>query len=318
MRSLPSLIAFGVLSLVGLRAVNTPLLAQDWPPTMSFSPARPTAADLITIRVAGEWHDACVPNGSHVLQTDPNTILFNVFWQYPHGTVCATVMTPWARSGTIGPLAAGVYDVVAKFNGPWAFPGQNPIVVGGFTVLPAWPDGDTNCDGVVDQADIVPFITALAGQAAYDARYPEGRWLNADCNRDGRVDYGDINAFVASVLPHTDQDWVSPCLRSERADFCPGDDQLILTVEARTLHVVHTNVEYNCYVRRVAIALTMQAGNVIRLDEEAAEGGATCVCCREMGTTVVNLPAGTYTVQFCWQDYPTGPRCVEQAVVVPD
>ena len=57
--------------------------------------------------------------------------------------------------------------------------------------------GDLNCDGVVNYGDIDPFVLALTGQAAYEAWYPNCRWLNADCNNDGTVDYADIDAFVA-------------------------------------------------------------------------------------------------------------------------
>lgn len=57
--------------------------------------------------------------------------------------------------------------------------------------------GDTNCDGSVDFGDINPFVTALSGQSAYEAAYPDCDWLSADCNDDGVIDFADINAFVA-------------------------------------------------------------------------------------------------------------------------
>ena len=56
--------------------------------------------------------------------------------------------------------------------------------------------GDMNCDGVVDYADINPFVAALQSQTMYTARYPNCRWLNADVNRNGQVNYADIGAFV--------------------------------------------------------------------------------------------------------------------------
>ena len=57
--------------------------------------------------------------------------------------------------------------------------------------------GDMNCDGTVNFADINPFVLALSGQAAYQAQFPNCRWLNADCNGDGTVSFADINPFVA-------------------------------------------------------------------------------------------------------------------------
>ena len=57
--------------------------------------------------------------------------------------------------------------------------------------------GDMNCDGVINFADINPFVLALTGQAAYQAAFPNCNYLNADVNGDSSVNFGDINPFVA-------------------------------------------------------------------------------------------------------------------------
>ena len=57
--------------------------------------------------------------------------------------------------------------------------------------------GDLNCDGLVNFADINPFVAALTGQAAYQAQFPNCDYFNADCNDDGVVSFADINPFVA-------------------------------------------------------------------------------------------------------------------------
>jgi len=59
--------------------------------------------------------------------------------------------------------------------------------------------GDLDCDGDVDFDDINPFVLALSGEAAYNAQYPDCRWLNADCDGDEDVDFDDINPFVALI-----------------------------------------------------------------------------------------------------------------------
>lgn len=59
-----------------------------------------------------------------------------------------------------------------------------------------YPVGDMNCDGVIDFADINPFVTALTGIGPYEANYPGCDWLNGDVNNDGTVDFMDINPFV--------------------------------------------------------------------------------------------------------------------------
>ena len=92
-------------------------------------------------------------------------------------------------SGTIAQPEAGVvtggdYELTGGF---WA------LLSGGLVFLP----GDLNCDGVVNFADINPFVLALTGQGAYEAAFPNCTWLNADCNSDGNVNFADINPFVA-------------------------------------------------------------------------------------------------------------------------
>jgi hypothetical protein len=57
---------------------------------------------------------------------------------------------------------------------------------------PAICRGDCNCDGVVDFADINPFVSALVNGVHCD-----GTGCNADINGDCTVDFGDINPFVA-------------------------------------------------------------------------------------------------------------------------
>jgi parallel beta-helix repeat protein len=66
-----------------------------------------------------------------------------------------------------------------------------------FQAGPAYNPGDLNCDGVVSPADIDPFVIALtAGQAAYEAQFPNCNFFNADCNADGIVSAADIDLFV--------------------------------------------------------------------------------------------------------------------------
>lgn len=57
--------------------------------------------------------------------------------------------------------------------------------------------GDLNCDGVVDYADINPFVLALAGPTEWPD--PNCPWLNGDCNGDENVTYEDIDAFVTRI-----------------------------------------------------------------------------------------------------------------------
>lgn len=56
--------------------------------------------------------------------------------------------------------------------------------------------GDMNCDCLVNNFDIDPFVMALSDPAAYAAAYPGCYLNNADANGDGLVNNFDIDAFV--------------------------------------------------------------------------------------------------------------------------
>ncbi|MGE0478901.1 MAG: dockerin type I domain-containing protein [Phycisphaerae bacterium] len=57
--------------------------------------------------------------------------------------------------------------------------------------------GDLNCDGLVNNFDITPFVQALGDPVGYMGDYPGCDLTNADINGDGRVNNFDIDAFVA-------------------------------------------------------------------------------------------------------------------------
>lgn len=57
--------------------------------------------------------------------------------------------------------------------------------------------GDLNCDGVVNNFDIDPFVLALTDAAGYALAFPDCDIHNGDVNGDGSVNNFDIDAFVA-------------------------------------------------------------------------------------------------------------------------
>ncbi|MGE0479518.1 MAG: hypothetical protein AB7Q17_03495 [Phycisphaerae bacterium] len=92
----------------------------------------------------------------------------------------------FSLSGTIGQHDAG---------GPMT--GGNFSLTGGFWVVSSTlVPGDMNCDGVVNNFDIDPFVLALTDAAAYAAAYPGCNVSNADINGDGLVNNFDIDFFV--------------------------------------------------------------------------------------------------------------------------
>lgn len=60
--------------------------------------------------------------------------------------------------------------------------------------------GDVNCDGLVNNFDIDPFLLALLDPAGYAVAHPGCDRRTADANADGLVNNFDIDAFVACIL----------------------------------------------------------------------------------------------------------------------
>lgn len=56
--------------------------------------------------------------------------------------------------------------------------------------------GDMNCDGLVNNFDIDPFVLALTDPVAYGVQYEGCPILNGDMNEDGQVNNFDIDRFV--------------------------------------------------------------------------------------------------------------------------
>lgn len=64
------------------------------------------------------------------------------------------------------------------------------------TIRPA----DTNCDGLVNDFNIDPFLMALMTPDAYRVTFPDCDLLSADCNGDGLVNFFDVDSFLACLF----------------------------------------------------------------------------------------------------------------------
>ncbi len=69
-----------------------------------------------------------------------------------------------------------------------------------FPEYAAGMSGDMNCDGVVNNLDIGPFVLSLTNVAGYGEAYPACDIGNGDMNCDGRVDNFDIDPFVQCLV----------------------------------------------------------------------------------------------------------------------
>ncbi len=73
-------------------------------------PNLPTQDDHVQVIASGEWYDTCIPfYQSH--QIDDHLIRVDAIVDYPPGTGCADMITPWEFMVDIGELTAGSYEV---------------------------------------------------------------------------------------------------------------------------------------------------------------------------------------------------------------
>ena len=107
------------------------------------------------------------------------------------------------------------------------------------------------------------------------------------------------------------------CLEEPPPGYPCGDDQIHLTVEGSTLHVLHTNATYNCCPYDIVISLSVQGPVLALTEEEILTDPCYCICCFEVAATIVDLAPGQYTVEFCWFDYDTNQEeCYFEDIVV--
>jgi len=137
-------------------------------------------------------------------------------------------------------------------------------------------------------------------------------------------DLGDCQlapADLGPLEPRVEEYFNSGCLgEGDGGDWneCEDDDEIELTVEVNTLHVLHANATYNCCPDDIVISLEVEE-NLLRLtEEEILTDPCFCVCCYEVTATIIDLAPGPYTVEFWWYDYDTHEhRCYVEEIVIP-
>jgi len=69
-----------------------------------------TQDDDVQVIASGEWYDTCIPfYQSH--QIDNHLIRVDAIVDYPAGTGCADMITPWEFMVDVGKLPPGFYEV---------------------------------------------------------------------------------------------------------------------------------------------------------------------------------------------------------------
>jgi len=184
-------------------------------------------------------------------------------------------------------------------------------------------EGDFEPDGDVDGSDLAVF-------AADFGRTDCSGDCEGDFDNDGDVDGSDLAVFAADFgrtdcpgSPGIEEYSNSGCLPGSEFDLqysqypgC-GDDEVEVRVDGQKIHVLHKNATYNCCPDDIKVFLSVE-GNLLKLmEEEILTHPCYCLCCYNVKSTVVNLPAGIYMIEYCWEDYESGPECYTVEIVVP-
>jgi len=112
-----------VLSLILMLGRSGPVDSRTLPPEpteglgrcgynlqVQIAPVLPSPGDMVQVTVSGDWPDSCVPTyQSHVV--DNHVIRLDAAVDYPPGTACLTMITPWRFAVNVGPLSAGFHEV---------------------------------------------------------------------------------------------------------------------------------------------------------------------------------------------------------------
>ena len=126
------------------------------------------------------------------------------------GAVSANRIAKWdgaTWSALDSGMSGGPYPAIRALtvfddgSGPGLHAGGGFITAGGNSVncIAKWTcqlPGDLNCDGVVNDNDIGPFVLALVNPVGYATAWPDCNILNGDINGDGDVNVFDIDPFV--------------------------------------------------------------------------------------------------------------------------
>ena len=95
--------------ILGMGAASGFAQTEPWPPQVLVSPQNPGTSSAITLTISDTWSTDCVPRGIVSTQIQGRSIYVTV-GQVMY-LLCNRKPTFWQEQASIGPLAAGCYDV---------------------------------------------------------------------------------------------------------------------------------------------------------------------------------------------------------------
>jgi len=172
-----------------------------WPPSaVVIRPANPVLDDEIRVVLEGRWSDACVPTGLRVARGG-QAIYVDVLLDYPPGTLCAEVISPWRQEGKVGRLQPGTYTVFGRIAENELVPSTEYIELTKFTVD---GPGQTTVYHFISEESIV---TQTGGFAGVNEMYDVSGSLALQVNHDlGTARFVDVDATLSpesGFLPTT-------------------------------------------------------------------------------------------------------------------
>jgi hypothetical protein len=85
---------------------------------------------------------------------------------------------------------------------------------------------------------------------------------------------------------------------------CDGwPDSVYARVDSSTITVYHNWAEYNCCPVDVVYDVTQVADTIRIREREVVTDPCPCLCCYNLSLGIDDVPAGSYTISFSWNDW---------------
>lgn len=264
-------------------------------------PTNPTEFDVIGITVSGWWPDSCVPNVSFVSVTE-DSIHFEVFDDYPPGTVCAQVVTSWELTDYVGPLSPGTYTIYVYLLGDPCSPVSEPyaFVVSGESQILA--PGDFDEDGEVDCDDLRVLALAWMSKSGDD------NW-NPDCDisdpNDEVIDGQDFGVFAMYWEGCGDPPPPEPSMSYNIEECDPGAKstagdkdalRFSATVEGNNI-LFEDMMVANCCKTEVWLEMMVEDNLITLYELEYTPMPCYCICDFPVIAMLGPFEPGTYTLE---------------------
>ncbi|MBL8878482.1 MAG: hypothetical protein JNG88_05110 [Phycisphaerales bacterium] len=147
--------------------------------------------------------NATIPEGSPYTGPTPAIIdpdcMLALTWSLVTGPTGMVINPGTGVLSWPGPISAGSpHAVTIRATNAVGFDDESWMLTVTSTGCPT-TCGDMNCDGLVNNFDINPFVMALSDPVLYEASFPDCNLMNGDIDENGLLNNFDINPFVECI-----------------------------------------------------------------------------------------------------------------------